>query len=534
MIVPDVVAARAARAYPSGKLTKHCPKCGRTVDAPGRCACSEALAPGTVLAGRYLIVRVAGRGAAATVYHALDRMLDEPVALKVLDAAGAGAAAVDRFRAEIKLARRVTHPNVCRIHDYGEDGDRRFICMELIDGRNLRDVLADRGRLASGEACAVALQAAAALEAIHARGIVHRDVKTANLIQDAAGRVYVTDFGVATGGGPGSAGLAAGYVAGTPEYMSPEQAQGLRLDPRSDLYALGVVLFELLTGDVPFRGGSTAETLVRHVQQPLPIDALAAADVPEGVRALVERLLAKHRDDRPPSAADAAEALRPFARPDVVPLPSRQGMRTTFVSKTLTLRRPSTRAVARVAAAAIAVALTAGLRQGLSPFPPSTETTPAWVAATRTDPRPATVTVKARSVRSRRRALPAVAAPMASAVIRAASVPDAPGAEAFDAEELVAALPLGAALPLDPQRAPAPPPAAVGHLQLGIAPWAEVAVDGVAVGTTPLAPVALSPGTYTARLVHPDFRPFVRKVTIRPGQTTPLRVDLRLDGIRNR
>jgi len=194
-------------------------------------------------------------------------------------------------------------------------------------------VLADRGRLASGEASAVALQAAAALEAIHARGIVHRDVKTANLIQDVAGRVYVTDFGVATGGGPGSAGLATGYVAGTPEYMSPEQAQGLRLDARSDLYALGVVLFELLTGDVPFRGGSTAETLVRHVQQPLPIEALAAADVPEGLPTLVEQLLAKQRDDRPRSAAEVAEVLRPFVRPGAAPVSSRQVMRTTSSRK---------------------------------------------------------------------------------------------------------------------------------------------------------------------------------------------------------
>jgi serine/threonine-protein kinase len=113
-------------------------------------------------------------------------------------------------------------------------------------------------------------------------------------------------------------------------------------------------------------------------------------------------------------------------------------------------------------------------------------------------------------------------------VIRVPSVPDAPAAEAFEAEDLVAAL------PLDPQPAPDLPPAAVGHLRLGIAPWAAVTVDGVALGTTPLAPVTLSPGTYTARLVHPDFRPFVRKVTIRPGETTPLRVDLRLDGIRNR
>jgi serine/threonine-protein kinase len=201
-----------------------CPKCGRPAGEPGGCACHAELPPGTILAGRYLVVRVLGRGAASTVYQALDRMLDERVAVKVLDAAGATApSAAARLRSEIKLARRVTHPNVCRIHDYGEDGLLRFICMELIEGRNLKDMLAERGHLPPAEACALAAQAAAALGAIHHRGIVHRDVKPANLILDATGRVYVTDFGVATGAGPGTAGLLAGYVAGTPEYMSPEQ-----------------------------------------------------------------------------------------------------------------------------------------------------------------------------------------------------------------------------------------------------------------------------------------------------------------------
>ena len=124
--------------------------------------------------------------------------------------------------------------------------------------------------------------------------------------------MYVTDFGVATGGGTASAGLAAGYVIGTPEYMSPEQALGLRLDARSDLYALGIVLFEMLTGDVPFRGGTTAETLVCHVRQAPPLRALSAR-VPDGVRDLIERLLAKRREDRPASAAEVAAALRALA-----------------------------------------------------------------------------------------------------------------------------------------------------------------------------------------------------------------------------
>jgi eukaryotic-like serine/threonine-protein kinase len=480
--------------------------------------------------GRYVIVRPVGRGAAATVYHAHDRVLEEPVALKVLDAPGAGAGAAARLRAEMKLARRVTHPNVCRIHDYGEDGTHRYISMELIEGRNLRDVLAERGVLSPTEACAAVTQAAAALEAIHARGIVHRDVKTANLIQDAAGRVYVTDFGVATGGGPGTAGLAAGYVAGTPEYMSPEQAQGLRLDARSDLYALGIVLFELVTGEVPFRGGSTAETLVRHVQDPLPLHALAAARLPDDLRLLIERLLAKPRELRPDSAAEVAAALRSFA-PAEGPARVAAGVgAATLVSNTLTLlpraRRPWVRPAAW-AAASVALALAASL----GPRPERPSPVPALAPAVAEAPVRRSTQPPALKAPPRRSAgasdapaTPEPAPPAATPEEREAT----PAAET-DADP-VAELP-PAATPAVAETSEAAP---VGHLQLGVAPWAEVQLDGVPVGETPLAPVALRAGTYTARLVHPDFRPFQRVVTIRPGQTTPLRVDLRLDGIRNR
>jgi serine/threonine-protein kinase len=524
-------------------LANHCPKCGRNAGRRG-CACQESLAPGTILAGRYLIVRSVGRGAAATVYQALDRMLDEPVAVKVLDAPRHGSAAAERLRSEIKLARRVTHPNVCRIHDYGEDGDRRFICMELIEGRNLREVLATRGRLTPGEACAVGVQAADALDAIHARGIVHRDVKTANLIRDAAGHVYLTDFGVATGGGPGSAGLAAGYVAGTPEYMSPEQAQGLRLDARSDLYALGVVLFELLVGEVPFRGATTTETLVRHVQQAPPVPALEDLGVPDALRAVIERLLAKQREDRPGSAAAVAAALRALAPPATIATiePRAPFAATTVVSQTLTLPPRRRRQVLAAAGLAATVAVAAvGLRiatQVGDRFPhrspvassatpgPSTTLASGPAAPPAAGPSRRARAVPAPGPRASRtsvetEALPARTMGTLRAPVEVAATPavsERPGSEPFT-------LSVAEAAPLTPE---------VGHLRFGITPWAEVTVDGAPVGQTPLPPLALPPGTYTARLEHPDFRPFLRKVTIQPGRTTPLDVDLRLDGIRNR
>jgi serine/threonine protein kinase len=521
-------------------LANRCPKCGRRGRA---CACHEALAPGTILAGRYLIVRTVGRGATATVYQALDRMLDEPVAVKVLDLPRSAFAAAERLRSEIKLARRVTHPNVCRIHDYGEDGERRFICMELIEGRNLREVLAERGRLPAAEACGVAAQAADALEAIHARGIVHRDVKTANLIQDAGGRVYLTDFGIATGGGPGSAGLAAGYVAGTPEYMSPEQAQGLRLDARSDLYALGVVLFEMLAGEAPFRGASTGETLVRQVQHPMPLAALEGAGVPPGLRALVERLLAKRRADRPGSAAEVAGVLRAFALTESRPMPSRGRPATTSVASqtvTLPLRRHGS-----LAAAAALVALLSAMAVGSKRMPafrgPDRDVSPVRITGPLaaapaapprrlTPPRPLDPSIpRAVATRPRDSGVLDVVETLPARAVARLLVPMEVGSRAGEPERPVTIADEGTAPVVEVPSTPA-----LGHLRFGITPWAEVTVDGSPVGTTPLAPLPLRPGTYTARLLHPDFRPLLRKITIQPGQTTPLNVDLRLDGIRNR
>jgi serine/threonine-protein kinase len=519
-------------------LVKRCAKCGRSLEGHGR-ACTETLVPGTILAGRYLIVRAVGRGAAATVYQALDRMLDEPVAVKVLDTPSGGFAAAERLRSEIKLARRVTHPNVCRIHDYGEDGDRRFICMELIEGRNLREVLAARGRLGAGETCAVGAQAAEALDAIHARGIVHRDVKTANLILDRAGRVYVTDFGVATGGGPVAGTPAAGYVIGTPEYMSPEQALGLRLDARSDLYALGIVLFEMLTGDVPFRGEQTAETLAGHVRQAPPLAALAAARAPESLRELIARLLAKRREDRPRSASVVAAALRALAPAETTAANVGAGPQaTTVVSRTLTLPRRTRTVVAALrhgataaAVAVIAWTIAGSVRWDEAPPVAAREPrpdTPARVVPSTppsraAEPRTAT-TSRAPEARSTgmRRPEPAEGPPTLPP--RSVSALPAPvGVEPAEVRPAPIVLVM-------PEREPPPP----GRLRFAVTPWAEVSVDGVAVGETPRRELSLPPGSYTARLVHPDFRPFQRKVTIRPGETTPLTVDLRLDGIRNR
>jgi serine/threonine protein kinase len=293
----------------------HCPSCqAQNADSAGVCiACGGPLyviGGGTVLARRYQIIEPLGRGGMGVVYKARDLQLDETVALKVLrpDIASQGAR---RFTSEIKLARKVRHRNVCAIHEYHEDGALRFIAMELIEGVDLRRILREQGALPLQEAYDVAVQVALGLEAIHEVGIVHRDLKTSNLMRDARGVVRLMDFGIAKQlGNPDAAGLTAtGQIVGTPEYMSPEQAQGRPIDSRSDIYALGIVVFELFTGAVPFRGPTPVSTLFKHVREPPPLDGPRAAGIPSELLPILHRALAKEPGERFATAREMADAL---------------------------------------------------------------------------------------------------------------------------------------------------------------------------------------------------------------------------------
>ncbi len=294
-----------------------CPGCGATI-AEGATACpgcglEAALPPGTVLLDRYELLALVGTGGLGRVYRAHDRALDDVVAVKVLgESASRSPDLARRFREEIRLARRVRHPHVCAIHEYGEDGPRRFVVMELVDGIDLHRVLVERGPLPPGEAVEVALQVASGLEAVHAVGIVHRDLKTANIMRDRRGVVRLLDFGLAKAvepPAPGAALTGAQRVVGTPEYMSPEQIRGDPMDARSDLYSLGVVLYELLTGATPFRGRSAMDTLAKHLSEPPPLYGVAAARLPDPLLPVLQRALAKRPEDRYASCAEMGRAL---------------------------------------------------------------------------------------------------------------------------------------------------------------------------------------------------------------------------------
>ncbi len=298
-----------------------CPSCkALNDDAAEACfTCGRALSAltqGSVIAGRYDVLSPLGKGGMGMVYRAHDRLLEETVAIKVLRAEFANTAEMlKRFKHEIKLARKVSHRNVCRIHEFGEDGGVRYISMEYVEGTDIKQLAREKGgSLEADEAFDVAIQAADGLQAIHDVGIIHRDLKTANIMRDPSGRVLLMDFGIAKiEGGDRSTGsglTVEGQIMGTPEYMSPEQCMGEKIDARSDIYALGVVIYEIFTGTVPFRGDSPVATLFKHINEPVPFEGAAAARIPLAAVPVLRKALAKSKEGRYASAAALAEALR--------------------------------------------------------------------------------------------------------------------------------------------------------------------------------------------------------------------------------
>ena len=324
----------------------------------------------TRVAGRYELVRPLGHGAMATVDLARDVELDRPVALKRL---AENLARDDelrrRFLREARLAARLGHPNVVRVFDVGEDDGRPFIAMEYVEGETLAELVARRGRLPAREAAGLGMQMCAGLAAAHAAGLVHRDVKPQNLLLGTDGTLKLGDFGIAAGH-EGTRLTLAGTVLGTAGYLAPEQARGEQVTAAADVYAVGAVLYELLTGEPSRRAASLAELGAENGFRPPDLSARAPDAPPELVAAIVA-CLAFRPEDRPPSAAALARLLAPVAsEAETLSLPPDPAQRATEIlaptatrsSRRRPLRRTAAAAAALVAAAAagLAVALANG------------------------------------------------------------------------------------------------------------------------------------------------------------------------------
>ncbi len=268
---------------------------------------------GDVFASRYRIEALLGRGGMGSVYRARDTLVDELVALKVLDGAAPGTAAVERFRREVRLARRITSPHVARTHDLGTHDGVHYLTMDLVDGPSLASIIASGGALSPQRAAHAARAISEGLGAAHAAGVIHRDLKPDNVLVESAGRVVVTDFGIARAlhDDPAAAFRTGGGVVGTPLYMAPEQVAGAPLDARSDIYSLGLVLYEMLTGEVAFFDASPIAAAVKRLSQPAP-DPRARVSVPDALAQIALRCMSRAPEDRFADAAALAFALDAF------------------------------------------------------------------------------------------------------------------------------------------------------------------------------------------------------------------------------
>jgi serine/threonine-protein kinase len=276
---------------------------------------------GRLISGRYRLIAPLGEGGMATIWRAVDEQLDREVAVKLLRpqfSADPGFAA--RFKQEARAAGGLSHPSIVSVYDYGTDGDagEQYIVMELVEGRDLSTILADRGTVSTDDAVRIAIATASALEAAHRKGIVHRDVKPGNILVTDNGDVKVTDFGIARAVSEASM-TVTGTTLGSVHYFSPEQARGDEVTGASDVYALGIVLFEMLTGRRPFEADSAAAVALKRLSEDAPTPTSIGRPVAPGLEAIVMRALARDPVDRFPDAGALAEALRVWRRnPDAV------------------------------------------------------------------------------------------------------------------------------------------------------------------------------------------------------------------------
>lgn len=297
--------------------SKFCKECGtdvlraeltaaptRTLEMPAR-----ETASGTLFAGRYRVIETLGTGGMGQVFRVHDEKLDEEVALKLIRPELAlDPRTLERFGLELKTARKIVHKNVGRVYELMEDKGRHFITMEYVRGRDLKDILGETGRLAEGRAVSIARQVCDGLAEAHRTGVVHRDLKPANIMIDEDGQARIMDFGIARS--VRARGVTAeGVVVGTPDYMSPEQVEGKDVDGRSDIYSLGVVLYEMVTGRLPFSGETPLAVALKHKTEaprdPREIDPT----ISEGLGRSILKCLEKDRADRYQSASELGRAL---------------------------------------------------------------------------------------------------------------------------------------------------------------------------------------------------------------------------------
>ena len=297
--------------------SQYCSRCGARFEVPAAAYATTItvhppqveLAIGSIFAGRYQVIEELGRGGMGRVYKVLDREINERIALKLLKPEiSADENIIERFRNELKLARKISHENVCRMYDLNNHEGVYFITMEYVSGEDLKGTIARLGQLSEGKILFIASQICKGLGAAHRLGVVHRDLKPHNIMIDRHGDVRIMDFGIARS--ISSSGITeSGVMIGTPEYMSPEQAMGEDVDQRADIYSLGIILFELTTGTVPFKGDTAVSIALKQKTEPPPSPRKLCPQISEELSRLILKCIEKNREKRYRNVDEVLEEL---------------------------------------------------------------------------------------------------------------------------------------------------------------------------------------------------------------------------------
>jgi serine/threonine protein kinase len=488
--------------------------------------------------GRYEVLETLARGGMGVVYKAKDPLLDRIVAIKTL---GLGLSPIEaeafrkRFAREAKSAGRLNHPNIVTIHDMGESDEGAYIAMEFLEGRTLRDVLDSGVVLRPATIADIAVQVADGLAFAHQNGVIHCDIKPANIMVLESGAVRIMDFGIAML--PTGSRTFAGNVLGSPRYISPEQIVGRPVDARSDIFALGAVLYEMLTGVPPFAGTAIDEILYQVINDKPEAPSVRNRSLPPDFDEIVERAMSKHADDRYQSAQDFARALRklelaperaPIALPAIASQPgksSAQGAATVQIDEPA----PNVTQAAGAQSELLAPAQAPRRRTRLALY--AVATTLVLVGAgwkllsvnPGAQDRPVEKSASSGAQYSNAAALRQPIAP----ATKAAVIPPLDPQPA--SESLAAASPMESNTTAAPSMVPQPVAAVgsagkgAGRIGFAISPWGEVYVDGRKRGVTPpLTELKLPPGKYKVEIRNTSFAPHTQ--TIELGADATLRI----------
>jgi eukaryotic-like serine/threonine-protein kinase len=440
--------------------------------------------------GKYKIERMLGRGGMGTVYLAHDLTLDREVAIKVLfpDAAQ-DEQGVLRFQQEAKTAARLDHPNIIPIYRVESEAGLNYFVMKYVSGTSLEDVLEENQPLATDYIQRVLWEAACALGHAHSRGVVHRDVKPANIMFDHDGRVMLTDFGISKALQAATGFTATGMIIGTPHYMAPEQAKGQSVDGRADQYSLGVVGYRMVTGELPFAGDSIHTVLYKQIFEHAPPAKSRRPEIPDHVSAAIGRAMSKDPDERfatteafatavlPEQPVRAAQPGRPSTRPTLRPrvspdAPTELSAAMAPLAAALNQKKKKSKVPLVVGSVVVAAAALGGYL--------------ALGRGTHASHEPPVARVDTVRVQD------------------SVTVPAPPAGER-----------------------PAPPPvAAQGYITVNADPYGELYVDGVDVGPTPVVRYAVPAGVHTIKVVREGYKQVGEKVQVDAGNTVPKRYTL--------